>query len=84
MACGTPVLCTDTSSLPEIAGHAAWLVPTDDDEALTAALIHLLTEPDRRRELGRRGPPQAARWTWDQAARRLLAVYRSLLAAPPT
>jgi glycosyltransferase involved in cell wall biosynthesis len=84
MACGTPVLCTDTSSLPEIAGHAAWLVPTDDDEALTAALIHLLTEPERRRELSRRGPPQAARWTWDQAARRLLAVYRSLLAAPPT
>ncbi len=79
MACGTPVVCTDTSSLPEIAGDAAWLLPTGDDEALVATLVRLLGEADCRRELGRRGPPRAARWTWDQAAQRLLAVYRSLL-----
>lgn len=80
LACGTPVLCTDTSSLPEIAGDAAWFIPPGHDEALAAALARLLTDADLRRELGHRGPAHAATWTWDKPAARLLAVYRSLLA----
>jgi len=79
MACGTPALASDTSSLPEIAGDAAFLVPADDHEALVAGLVHLLTDADARAELARRGPEQAARFTWDAAARRLLDVYRALV-----
>ena len=78
LACGAPVVCTDTSSLPEIAGDAALLIPTGDETALCDALTSLLTNPAARAELAQRGPAQAARWTWDAAARRLLAVYRAL------
>lgn len=76
LACGTPVLCTDTSSLPEIAGNAARLIPTGDEAALTAALADLLTDEAARADLARRGPAQAAPWTWEAAARRLVEVYR--------
>ncbi len=79
LACGTPVLCTDTSSLPEIAGDAAWLIPTDDPEALEGALIHLLMHPDLRASLAAKGPAQAAHFTWDAAARRLIQVYQVLI-----
>jgi glycosyltransferase involved in cell wall biosynthesis len=80
LACGTPVLATDTSSLPEIAGDAAMLVPTDDADALIAGLMHLLTHAQARAALRVRGPAQAARFTWDAAARRLLVAYRALAA----
>lgn len=79
LACGTPVLCTATSSLPEIAGDAAWLIPPGDDEALATALARLLSDADLRRAFGRRGPPHAAAWTWDKPAARLWTVYRSLV-----
>ena len=78
LACGTPALASDVSSLPEIAGDAAMLIPADDAEALAAGLIHLLTDADARAALSRRGPGQAARFTWAAAARRLLDVYRAL------
>jgi len=78
MACGTPALATAVSSLPEIAGDAAYLIPADDPEALVAGLIHLLTDADARAELRARGPAQAAKFTWDAAAQRLLGVYRAL------
>lgn len=79
MACGTAVLCTDTSSLPEIAGDAACLIPTDDHSALVDALAQLLSDPAARIDLAARGPAQAAKWTWDVAAQRLLQVYKKLV-----
>lgn len=78
LACGRPVLCTDTSSLPEIAGDAARLIPTGDEAALTEALADLLSDEAARTDLARRGPAQAAPWTWEAAARRLVEVYRHL------
>ncbi len=79
LACGVATLCTDTSSLPEIAGDAAMLIPTDDHDALAAGLIRLLTDADARAELARRGPAQAARFTWDAAARKLWDAYQALM-----
>ena len=78
LACGAPALASDVSSLPEIAGDAAYLVPVDDHEALGAGLTRLLTDADARAELAGRGPKQAAHFTWGAAARRLLSVYRAL------
>ncbi len=78
LACGTPALATDVSSLPEIAGDAAMLIPADDHEALVAGLVRLLTDADARAELRARGPARAARFTWDAAARRLLNAYSFL------
>ncbi len=78
MACGTAVLCTDTSSLPEIVGDAAYIVPTDNHSALVDALANLLCDDAARTNLAARGPAQAANWTWDAAAERLLHVYQTI------
>ncbi|RUA17096.1 MAG: glycosyltransferase family 1 protein [Clostridia bacterium] len=78
MACGTPSLATDTSSLPEIAGDAAYLVPSDDQEALVTGLAHLLTDAGARATLAARGPEQAGHFTWDAAARQLHSIYQQL------
>ncbi len=78
LACGTPVVCSTRSSLPEVMGDAALLVDPDDTPAFAAALRRLLAEPDLRHELAQRGPPQAAKFTWDDTARRTLAAYREV------
>lgn len=79
MACAAPVLCTATSSLPEVAGEAARLIPTGDEAALAAALAELLTDAAARAALAARSPAQAAHFTWHAAAARLHAVYQQVL-----
>jgi alpha-1,3-rhamnosyl/mannosyltransferase len=78
MACGTPVVCSNTSSLPEVAGDpsAALLVDPLDTEALAEALRLVLTNNNLRAELRRRGLARAARFTWQQTAAATLAIYR--------
>jgi len=80
MACGTPVVCADNSSLPEVAGQAAMLVSAGDEAALANALRRLHTEDDLRQRLISAGFEQSRRFTWEQAARDLLGVYHQLLA----
>jgi glycosyltransferase involved in cell wall biosynthesis len=78
MACGTPVLTSDASSLPEVAGDAALCVsPTRVDE-IAGGLARLLGDTALRRELARRGLERAARYSWERAARETLAVYRAV------
>ena len=87
MACGAPVLTSDVTSLPEVAGDAAVLVDPTDVEALTRSMHDLLVSPERRRDLAGRGPAQAARFDWSETARRLgdliLAVARDPVARDP-
>jgi glycosyltransferase involved in cell wall biosynthesis len=78
MACGTPVVCSNTSSLPEVAGDAALLVDPLDVDALTDALRRVLSDPALATELRDRGLAQAARFSWARAAQETLAVYRRL------
>ncbi|MGB5052738.1 MAG: glycosyltransferase family 1 protein [Caldilineaceae bacterium] len=78
MACRTPVVCADSSSLPEVAGDAALLVPAMDDEALAGAVERILAEPGLADELRRRGVRQAARFRWEQCAAETVAVYREV------
>jgi glycosyltransferase involved in cell wall biosynthesis len=78
MACGTPVVCADNSSLPEVAGDAALLVRADDTPGIAAAIDRTLRDASLREQLIRRGQAQARRFTWPDAARRLLAVYEAL------
>lgn len=80
MACATPVVCSNSSSLPEVAGDAALLVDPADADALAAALRRILTEPDLAAELTRRGLIQAGRFSWQRAAAETLAVYRQVTA----
>lgn len=79
MACGAPVVCSNTSSLPEVAGDAALLVDPLDVDALAAALARVLQDPALREQMRARGLAQAARFSWERAARETLAVYRRLI-----
>jgi glycosyltransferase involved in cell wall biosynthesis len=81
LACGVPVVAADTSSLPEVAGSAACLVPPRDPAALAEALDALLADAPRRAELAAAGPAQAARFSWPEAAARTAAVYRRVTGA---
>jgi glycosyltransferase involved in cell wall biosynthesis len=77
MACGTPVICADNSSLPEVAGEAALMVGAGDTEALVEGMRRLLADEELRRQLVQRGLAQVKNFTWQGAARKLLAVYRA-------
>jgi glycosyltransferase involved in cell wall biosynthesis len=77
MACGTPVVAADNSSVPEVVGDAGLLVDAGDPDALARALAQLLTDEGLRTYLRAAGPRQARLFTWEAAARQLLGVYQS-------
>ena len=93
MACGTPVICSNVSSLPEVAGDpstdrstgsrgtsgpaAALLVDPLDVAALAAAIGRALGDETLGGELRQNGLRQAARFTWERTAQQTLAVYRA-------
>ncbi len=76
LACGTPVVTSNVSSLPEVAGDAALLVSPHDVEDLAQALHRLVTDQELRTTLRRRGLAQAQRFTWQRAAETVLGIYR--------
>lgn len=78
MACGVPVVCSNSSSLPEVAGHAALLVDPYDEDGLMEAMQRALEDEELRRRMIARGLEQAARFTWERAARQLLAVFKAV------
>jgi glycosyltransferase involved in cell wall biosynthesis len=75
MACGTPVVCADNSSLPEAAGDAALLVPAGDETALAAAIQRLIEDQALRATLQAAGLAHAQRFTWQAAAAVLWQTY---------
>jgi glycosyltransferase involved in cell wall biosynthesis len=79
MACGTPTITTDISSMPENVGDAAILVPTGDEDALTEAMRSLLDNPDLQEQLSRGGTQRAGRFTWKANAQATLDVYKQVL-----
>jgi glycosyltransferase involved in cell wall biosynthesis len=79
MACGTPVVCSNVASLPEVVGDAAITVDPADVEALAGAMQRVLSDRDLHQELRRRGLERAAGFTWERAARQTVAVYEGML-----
>ena len=75
MACGTPVVTTNASSLPEIVGSAAFAVDPDDARGMAGAIIPILTEDNLAADLRRRGPVQAGQFSWEKTATETLMVY---------
>ena len=73
-ACGTPVLASNTSSLPEVAGDGALLVDPLSTAAIAAGLRRLLTEPELREHLRAPGYANVQRFSWERCARETLAV----------
>ncbi|MBC8098858.1 MAG: glycosyltransferase family 4 protein [Armatimonadetes bacterium] len=80
IACGVPVVTSNLSSLPEVAGDAALLINPYDVEALTHALNRLITDSDLRTTLIARGDERVKQFTWDSAAQQLRQIYAALLA----
>ena len=77
MACGVPVVCADSSSLPEVAGDAALRVDPLDVAALAAALRRVAGDAALRGELIARGYANLARFRWAEAAAQTLAVLEA-------
>ncbi len=80
LACGTPLVTSNTSSLPELLGDAGFAQDPDDVRGLAGAILACLVDAPLAAELRQRGPQQAARFTWRQTARETLAVYREAAA----
>lgn len=80
MACGTPVVTSNISSLPEVAGNAALLVDPYDVEAIVDAIQRILDDSELRKTLIERGMQQAAKFTWENSAKQLCQIYNDVLA----
>ncbi len=78
MACGTPVVVADASSLPEVVGDASLRVPPDDVASWTAALWRLLADGRLRDDLRQRGLKRAQQFSYERVARETLAVYEQI------
>lgn len=83
MAAGVPVLTSDRSSLPEVAGDAAVLVDPGSVESIRAGLTRLLDEPGLRERLAAAGTARERAFTWERTARETLAAYHEAASSRP-
>lgn len=77
MACGTPVITSNTSSLPEVVGEAGLMVDPLDEEALCQAMLDVLTDESLRRALICRGLERAKKFSWEKCAEETARVYHA-------
>ncbi len=76
MASGTPVITGNRTAMPEVAGPAALLVDPFQPQAITDAMQQFMNDSSLRQSLIRRGQARATRFSWSEAAQRLLAIYK--------
>ena len=81
MAHGTPVVTSNTSSLPEVTGNAAVLVNPENVFEIMRALHRVLLDQSLREKLKQRGQEQSKRFSWDSSVRRILTVYEEVAGA---
>lgn len=79
MACGTPVITSDTSSLPEVAGDAALLIDPTSVEAIAEAMVRVVNDAGLRDELHGKGLLRASQFSWEASAIKTLEVYRQVI-----
>ena len=79
MACGTPVICSATSSLPEVVGEAAILVDPLDTAALAEAIARMWTDPALWRALRAKSRAQAGNFSWARTAQQTVSLYRKMI-----
>lgn len=78
MACGAPVITSNTSSMPEVAGDAAAIIDPFKPEEITAAMIRIHFEKELRDTMIAKGLIQAAKFSWKAMAENVLTIYRQL------
>jgi len=79
MACGVPVITSNTSSMPEIAGDAAHLVDPDKPEEMVAAIERILNDKVYRDSLCKKGIERAAQFSWKNMAEKYLELYKEMI-----
>jgi glycosyltransferase involved in cell wall biosynthesis len=79
MVSGTPVLCSNRASLPEVVGDAAVMVEPENTDALAAEIVRIVESDSLRKEMSAKGLKQAARFSWDRMADQTLRVYEQCL-----
>lgn len=79
MSLDCPVLCSDTSSIPEVVGDAGEYFKPDDVDSLRVAIESMLQSPTRQDELIAKGRARCAAFSWERCARETLDIYRRLL-----
>lgn len=82
MACGTPVVSSNISSMPEVAGDAALLVDPYNVEELEDAMHRILTDGDLRHDLVAKGFDRVRQFTWDRSVASMVSLYTTILALP--
>ena len=82
MAAGVPVITSNRSALPEVAGDAALLVNPEDTDALRSTLVQLAADPELGRNLVCKGRERAHSFTWEKAVAETWNVYQNLLGSP--
>jgi glycosyltransferase involved in cell wall biosynthesis len=78
MACGTPVITSNVSSLPEVAGDGAILVNPTDVEAIVKAIIHLQTDSIDHQNLANKGLNISKKFTWQKTVKNIVEVYQQV------
>ena len=81
MACGTPVITSNVSSLPEVAGDAAVLVDPTNVKAIADAICHIQSDSDFRQQLIDKGLARVKEFTWERTAEQMAVVYEKLIAS---
>ncbi len=81
MACGTPVVASNTTSVPEVVGNAAVLVDPHRPEDIASGIYKCLTDNDLRDNLIQRGKTRASEFTWDRAAIQTITAYETIFKA---
>lgn len=79
MACGTPVITSNTTSLPEVTGDAAILVNPYSSEEIGQALEKILSSVSLRKEFASKGLQRAKKFSWAEAAKKTIEVYKEIL-----
>ncbi len=78
MACGTPVITSNTSSMPEVAGNAALLIDPFNPDEITDAMIKINSDLSTRSDLTKKGFEQSAKFSWNAMAKNVLEIYSEI------
>lgn len=78
MKCGTPVITSDTSSMPEVSGNAALIIDPYKPDEITHAMIRLMKDEELRNDLIKKGYIQASKFSWKNMAQEVLNLYREI------
>lgn len=79
MACGTPVICSNSSSFPETVGEAAIMVSPEDSALLSKEIDRVLTDEELQKEMIQKGLQQAKLFSWDKTAEQTIEIYKTIL-----